>query len=85
MKANASFSLTDQRFNSDKVEYLGGWISQVYSVFDQAAFYSDVVEAFATLELKQRISHISSCLHQYLPDAYPAALDIMLSSLPPAY
>ncbi|MEM1254084.1 MAG: DNA alkylation repair protein [Cyanobacteria bacterium P01_H01_bin.21] len=84
MKAKSSFSLKDQLFNPGKVEYLGGLISQVYPGFDQAAFHSDVVEAFPSLELKQRIAHISNCLHQYLPDAYPAALDIMLGSLPPA-
>ena len=39
---------------------------------------------FPTLELIQRIAHISSCLYEYLPDAYPAALDIILNSLPPA-
>ena len=83
MKAKSSFSLKDQLFNSDKVEYLGGLISQVYPGFDQAAFQSDVVEAFPALELKQRIAHISGCLHQYLPDAYPAALEIILNSLPP--
>ncbi|MGD1951499.1 MAG: DNA alkylation repair protein [Leptolyngbyaceae cyanobacterium] len=84
MKAKSSFSLKDQLFNSDKVEYLGGLISQVYPAFDQTAFHSDVVDALPKLELKQRIAHISNCLHQYLPDGYPAALDIILNSLPPA-
>ena len=83
MKAKSSFSLKDQLFNSDKVEYLGSLVAQVYPAFDQAAFQGDVVSAFPQLELKQRISHISSCLHQYLPDAYPAAIDIILNSLPP--
>ena len=84
MKAKSSFSLKDQLFNLEKVDYLGGLIGQVYADFDQTAFHRDVVEAFPRLELKQRIAHISTCLYQYLPAPYPAALDIILNALPPA-
>ncbi|MEO0760014.1 MAG: DNA alkylation repair protein [Cyanobacteria bacterium J06648_16] len=84
MKAKSSFSLKDQLFNSEKVDYLGSLIGQVYSDFDQTAFHRDVVGAFPSLELKQRIAHISACLYQYLPAPYPAALDIILNALPPA-
>ena len=83
VKAKSSFSLKDQLFNSNKVQYLGDLIGQVYPAFDRAAFHSDVVNAFPRLELKQRIEHISTCLHQYLPDTYATALDIILNSLPP--
>lgn len=41
-----------------------------------------MVQAFPVLELKERITHISSCLHQYLPDDYSAALAIILEALP---
>ena len=43
MKAKSSFSLKDQLFNSDKVEYLGGLIGLVYPGLDKAAFCSEVV------------------------------------------
>ncbi|MEM7773082.1 MAG: DNA alkylation repair protein [Cyanobacteria bacterium P01_A01_bin.37] len=84
MKAKSSFSLKDQLFNPHKVEYLGGLISQIYTAFDQAAFQHAVVKEFPELELKERIAHIATCLHRYLPNNYLIALEIILSSLPPA-
>ena len=44
VKAKSSFSLKDQLFNLEKVDYLGGLIGQVYADFDQTAFHRDVVE-----------------------------------------
>lgn len=38
---------------------------------------------FPKLELKERIEHITVCLHDCLPGDYLAALDILLRSLPP--
>jgi len=82
MKAKSSFSLKDQLFNAEKVEYLTELIVEAFADFDQQAFQRDVVQAFPVLELKERIAHISSCLHQYLPDDYSAALAIILEALP---
>ena len=83
MKAKSSFSLKDQLFNAEKVAYLAGLIGAAYAGFDQQGFEQDVVKAFPELELKERIAHISSCLHDYLPEDYPAAVKIILQSLPP--
>ncbi len=83
MKAKSSFSLKDQLFNAEKVAYLAGLIAEAYTDFDQQSFERDVVKAFPKLELKERIAHISSCLHDYLPEDYPAAVKIILQSLPP--
>ena len=83
MKAKSSFSLKDQLFNSDKVNYLATLISQVFPEFAQQSFQKAIVTAFPTLELKERIAHITTCLHQYLPDDYEKALAIILRSLPP--
>ncbi|MEM9905582.1 MAG: DNA alkylation repair protein, partial [Cyanobacteria bacterium P01_D01_bin.44] len=83
MKAKSSFSLKDQLFNSEKVDYLGTLISQVFPDFAQQKFHQDVVIAFPNLELKERIAHITTCLYRYLPDDYPKALALILGSMPP--
>ena len=71
MKAKPSFSLKDQLFNADKIDYLAGLIVDVYSEFPKQAFCDKVVSAFPELELKARIAHITDCLYQYLPADYP--------------
>ena len=83
MKAQSTFSLKDQLFNAEKVSYLANLIAQVDSNFQVSAFESDVVQAFPQLELKERIAHITACLHRYLPQDYPAAIAILLAALPP--
>ncbi|MEM6255965.1 MAG: DNA alkylation repair protein [Cyanobacteria bacterium P01_D01_bin.156] len=83
MKAKTSFSLKDQLFNPEKVEYLGGLITQAFPEFDQPTFHTAVVEAFPNLELKERITHITQCLHSHLPKDYSQALTILLQALPP--
>ena len=83
VKAESSFSLKDQLFNSDKVNYLATLIVATHPHFAQQMFHQDVVSAFPNLELKERIAHIAACLHKYLPDSYQDALFILLQSLPP--
>ena len=83
MKAETTFSLKDQLFNPEKVAYLADLIQAVHPEFAHDAFCEDVTAVFPTLELKQRIDHISTMLHQHLPPDYPAALDILLRALPP--
>ncbi|MEM7333270.1 MAG: DNA alkylation repair protein [Chloroflexota bacterium] len=83
MKAETTFSLKDQLFNQEKVEYLAGLFTAVYPQFQADEFIRQTVVAFPDLELKQRIDHISDTLHAYLPNQYPDALDIILKALPP--
>ena len=82
MKAKPSFALKDQLFNPKKVDYLGALIAQVFPGFAQQTFYQEVVAAFPTLELKERIAHITACLHSHLPDDYREALTVLLKSMP---
>lgn len=83
MKAETTFSLKDQLFNPDRVAYLTDLILSAYPSFSGDAFQEDVVSKFPELELKQRVEHISTMLHKYLPDAYPEALQILVDALPP--
>jgi len=83
MKAKTRFSLKDQLFNPEKVEYLSDLVVAAYPDFASASFQQAVLAEFPTLELKERIAHISSCLYSHLPQDYPTALEIVLEALPP--
>ena len=83
MKSKPSFSLKEQLFNKDKVNYLANLIKAAYPEFEQKAFSEDVLKEFPKLELKERINNIAENLAKYLPNSYPNALAIILQSLPP--
>ena len=83
MKAETSFSLKDQLFNPQKVAYLADLITKAHPTFPSATFQTDVVTPFPDLALKERLAHITACLHQHLPQDYRTALDILLRALPP--
>ncbi|MFK7847006.1 MAG: DNA alkylation repair protein [Rhodothermales bacterium] len=83
MKATSTFSLKDQLFNPEKVAFLAGLVTNAYPSFASDAFQKDVVTAFPSLELKERITHMAECLHKYLPASYMSSIDILLRSLPP--
>lgn len=76
------FSLKDHLFNPQKVAQLASEIKQAYPEYKDKKFQKEVVVEFPNLELKQRISHITSCLHTNLPQDYETAVDIILRALP---
>jgi 3-methyladenine DNA glycosylase AlkC len=77
------FSLKDHLFNEVKVKKLAKDIKVVYPTFDERGFVRAVVQEFPSLELMQRIGHISAMLRQYLPQDYLEALKVLVVSLPP--
>jgi hypothetical protein len=81
-KTKPSFSLKDQLFNKEKVEYLSGLIKNIYPEFSDKKFEKDILDKFPELELKQRISHISDILKKYLPDNFEESVNILVESLP---
>jgi 3-methyladenine DNA glycosylase AlkC len=83
MKAQSTFSLKDQLFNAEKVDYLATLLERVHASFPGRVFRSSVTSAFPELELKQRIVHITATLHACLPPRYLDALAIILEALPP--
>ena len=83
MQANTTFSLKDQLFNKETVSYLSSLISAVDADFDAKKFNKDVLKLFPELELKQRITHITTCLKDHLPDNYRKATKVLLKALPP--
>ncbi len=82
MKAASTFSLKDQLFNREKVEWLSHQVAAAAPDFPRAEFCEKVLKAFPQLELKERITHITECLAADLPEDYPKALRIVLRSLP---
>ena len=76
------FSLKDELFNASKVEKIATEIKSVYAEFDKENFVLDVLEPFASLELKERIYHIRDMLKKYLLDDYAEAVLLLLRALP---
>lgn len=82
MKAETTFSLNDQLFNAEKVEWLALRFVGAYPDFPKPEFCKAVVSEFPTLELKQRLAHITECLAVSLPDDFQEAVAIILKALP---
>ncbi|MFN8365976.1 MAG: DNA alkylation repair protein [Candidatus Kapaibacterium sp.] len=76
------FLLKDHLFNKQKVAFLAERIYNVHPQFNVQQFKHDVLAEFPQLELKQRITHISTCLQKHLPDSYPTAVHIICNALP---
>ena len=76
------FSLKDQLFNEGKIIKIANDIARVYPAYKKDKFIKNVVQSFPELELKQRITHITECLRNHLPESYAEALEIILNSLP---
>ena len=77
------FSLKDELYNLQKVEMIAREIQEVYPSFEGSDFIKEIVEAFPTLELKERIYHIRNMLYKYLPKDYKEAVNVLLEALPP--
>lgn len=61
------FSLKDQLFNRQKVEYLAKLFADRDSAFAQRRFVASVMQELPSLELKQRITLIAETLEKHLP------------------
>lgn len=83
MKKQSAFSLKDQLFNHKTVSQLAEWLYQNNKKFPKDAFIEECISLFPNLELKQRITHIATILHRYLPSDYSNAVEHILASLPP--
>ena len=77
------FSLKDELFNQDRVQYLAGLFQAADATFDASGFTRATLKQLTKLELKQRIVHIASVLETHLADDYPTAAKQMVAALPP--
>jgi 3-methyladenine DNA glycosylase AlkC len=56
-------------------------IQLVHPHFDKKHFRQDALNELEALSLMQRGQHLAKTLHQYLPEKYAIAIDILLASL----
>ena len=82
MKAKSTFSLKDELFNPENVDYLAALFEEAYPDFARRKFHRQVVAKFPDLELKERIVHITECLEAHLPKTFPKAVGTILKALP---
>jgi 3-methyladenine DNA glycosylase AlkC len=80
--AEPTFSLKDQLFNKTKVQMIAEEILVVYPEFQTKQFIVTVTKKFPDLELLERLYWIRDCLHNYLPDDYRTAVQILVDSFP---
>lgn len=76
------FSLKDHLFNKEKIEYLSGLFSAVYSDFDELVFIHNVMTRLSEFELKQRIVLIAEELEKQLPPDFAKACAVIVKALP---
>ena len=75
--------LKDLFFTASFVTQLGDAIQRVYPDFDQEKLSSLVFDAhWETRELKERMRHVTNCLHETLARGFPEALEILIEIAP---
>ncbi|MEG3617722.1 hypothetical protein V5T82_04585 [Magnetovibrio sp. PR-2] len=70
-------------FNVQLIEGLGGHLKRVHPPFDVKGFIAYCTNGLDALELKERSAHITDGLEQFLPQAFEAAVTVMIDSLDP--
>jgi len=70
--------------NQEAIECLAQNILYVHKDFKAKAFCEFALTDMEPLELMQRGRHIAKALHQFLPESYSEAIEIIIASLTPA-
>jgi len=82
-KKSSGFSLKDQLFNRDRVQYLAKLFREADEHFDATGFVRETMKGFGALELKERVVHIATILERYLAPDYRVAARQLKAALPP--
>ena len=70
-------------FNQELVVSLASLIKKNYTKFNTKNFINDVFDAtWDNKELKQRMRHITVCLHKHIPLPYPEQVKILSAAAP---
>lgn len=77
------FSLKDELFNRDRVEFLAGRFQTADESFDSKGFIRKAMKRLGQLELKERIVHLAETLEEFLSPDYRIAAKQIVDSLPP--
>lgn len=78
----SGFSLKDQLFNRERVEFLAQCFRAADPRFNAPGFVRDTLQELHRHELKARIVHIAQVLAQHLPADYRLAAKQIVSALP---
>lgn len=71
------FPRLKDRFDKQMAQGLAQRIQAVHRDFDVDGFVLAVIDGLDTLELKDRVQKIADCLHQFLPDDYSQAIEVL--------
>ena len=75
--------LKDILFPPEKVKLFATVLTEVYPAFDGQGFYHLVCDAdWPERELKEKMRHTTLCLHEFLPDEFAKAVDILIAIVP---
>ena len=74
----ATQMLMKDGLNAKAISRIGGAFKNIYSVFPEQRFNKDCLEGLDKLELKQRIQHIITVLHQCLPTDFNQTAELLL-------
>jgi 3-methyladenine DNA glycosylase AlkC len=78
-----SFSLKDQIYHPAYVHQLARTLEACYSGFSAATFVEKALdEQWEERELKERMRHLTQCLHHFMPKEYPKAIGILSEAIP---
>ncbi|QDV45686.1 hypothetical protein Enr13x_55650 [Stieleria neptunia] len=80
---SAGFSLKDQLFNRERIEYLAGLFADADSRFDSGRFVRESMKGLSRLELKERIVHLAERLEKHLSPDFAVAAKQITDALPP--
>ncbi len=69
-------------FGAEIPRRLAADLKRVHRRFDTDAFLHDALDGFDALELLDRGRHLGRTLQRHLPADYPAAIDLLLATLP---
>jgi len=79
--AEERYSMKDDFFNEKTARLVTENIYAVWPEFDEEGCHKQIVAGFHGLELKARMSHIRSCLEEYLTEDYKRNIEIMTKAL----
>jgi 3-methyladenine DNA glycosylase AlkC len=75
--------LKDLFFTASSIARLADAIAEAHPAFDQEHFTALVFDStWDSKELKQRMRHVTECLHETLPAGYPETLEILKQVAP---
>jgi 3-methyladenine DNA glycosylase AlkC len=75
--------LKDMFYQKPFIESLTDALKEIYPNFDGDRFLAQVInEGWETLELKEKMRHVTRCLHDTLPENFLEALDIIRKIAP---